>query len=88
MTEEGFKSLPDLDKEFEIDEDILKSLKEDRKVWTNFNNFPKLYQRVKISNIQKERKKSDVFNRMLENFVKNTKNNKMNGNWNDYGRLD
>ena len=88
MTDEGFKALPDLDEEFEIDKDIIESLKKDKEVWDNFNEFPELYRRVKISNIQRERKKPEVFNRMLENFLKNTKANKMNGNWNDYGRLD
>jgi hypothetical protein len=43
--------------------------------------------KIKIGNIQKERKNKDVFNRMLTNFLKKTKENKMYGNWTDYGRL-
>ena len=87
MTSEGFKALPDLDEEFKIDEDILEALKSDDEVWMNFLNFPDLYKRIKISNIQKERKKEDIFQRMLNNFIKNTKEGKTPGNWNDYGRL-
>ena len=46
-----------------------------------------IYKRIKISNIQKERKKADIFSRMLNNFIENTKKGKMPGSWNDYGRL-
>lgn len=87
MTPSGFKILPDLDEEFKIDDDILNALKSDDEVWRNFSNFPDLYKRIKISNIQKERKNEDIFNRMLANFIKNTKEGKTPGNWNDYGRL-
>ena len=87
MTPEGYKKLPDLDEKFIIDEDILNELKKDEKTWRNFNAFPELYRRIKISNIQDERKNEDVFKKKLNNFLKNTRNNKMYGNWNDYGRL-
>lgn len=87
MTDAGYEILPDLDEEFIIDEDILELLKKDPEVFNNFNNFPELYKKIKIGNIQKERKNKDVFNRMLTNFLKKTNENKMYGNWNDYGRL-
>ena len=87
MTESGYKELPNLDEEFVIDKDILKLLMKDKDIWNNFNNFPKLYQRIRISNIQRERKKRDVFNRMLNHFLEETKQNKMFGDWNDQGRL-
>ena len=87
MTEEGFKILPNLDEDFIIDEDIVELLKKDDETWQNFNSFPELYKKIKIGNIQKERKKPEVFTRMINNFIKNTKKGKMLGNWNDYGRL-
>ncbi len=87
MMPSGFEILPDLDEEFKIDEDILNALNCDEEVWTNFLGFPELYKRVKIANIQKERKNEDVFKRMLDNFIKNTKEGRTPGNWNDYGRL-
>ena len=87
MTEEGYKKLPDLDEKFKIDDDILELLKKDDVTWENFKKFPDLYKRIKIGNIQKERKNKEVFDRMLNNFLKHTHNNKLQGNWNDYGRL-
>ena len=87
MNDSGYEQLPDLDEEFVIDNDILEVLKSDEEVWRNFSNFPELYRKIKLSNIQKEKNKKEVFDRMLSNFIKNTKKGKMYGNWNDYGRL-
>ncbi len=87
MMDSGYETLPDLDEQFKIDDDILEALKKDEEVWRNFENFPDLYKRIKIGNIQKYRSSSEDFNRMLSNFIKKTKENKMVGNWNDYGRL-
>lgn len=87
MTESGIKEMPDLDEEFVIEDDILKLLKADETIWNNFNRFPKLYQRIRISNIQRERKKKDVFERMLKHFLEETKSNNIYGEWNDNGRL-
>ena len=80
--------LPDLDEEFDIKEDILNKLKIDEEIWENFSNFPEPYQKIRIGNIERERKKKDVFERMLNNFIEKTKENKMYGNWDDYGRLN
>ncbi len=87
MTEEGYNALPDLDGEFIIAEDILNKLKSDDEIWQNFSNFPELYKKIRIGNIERERKKTDVFERMLNNFLEKTKANKKYGNWDDYGRL-
>ena len=87
MTSDGFKILPDLDEEFVIDDDIITALKKDSEVWKNFLDFPDLYKRIKISNIQKERKNEENFKKKLNYFIKNTKSGKTPGNWDDYGRL-
>ena len=87
MTPDGFKILPDLDGEFVIDDDIITALKKDSDVWKNFLDFPDLYKRIKISNIQKERKNEENFKKKLNYFIKNTKSGKTPGNWDDYGRL-
>ena len=87
MTRAGFDVLPDLDERFIIDDDILTALKSDGEVYNNFLNLPELYTRIRISNIQKQRKNEGVFKRKLANFIKSTKANKTPGNWNDYGRL-
>ena len=87
MTENGYKTLPDFDEEFVIDEDILEKLKEDDETWNNFCSFPELYRRIRIANIQKQRKDPEVFNRMLNNFLQKTKENKIYGDYTDQGRL-
>lgn len=88
MTEEGSKVLPDLHPEsFTIDHDIEIRLKEDDRIYQNFINFPELYRRIRIDTIQSYRNEPDVFNRRLDKFIENTKQNKMYGDWNDNGRL-
>lgn len=74
MNELGMKVLPDMDiNSFKIDDEILKILKSDKEMWKNFNSFPKLYQRVRVDSIQRERKKKDIYERMLRHFLIETK---------------
>lgn len=88
MTEAGFDALPDdFDKEFKIGRAILNRLKKDPETWENFNSFPPLYQRIKIASIQKDKKDRKLYKKKLDTFLKNTKEGKMYGNWDDYGRL-
>ena len=87
MTKDGLKVLPDLDEEFVIDKDILKLLKKDKETWENYKKFPELYKRVRIGNIQREKKKSDAYNKALKHFLEETKDNNMFGDWDDNGRL-
>lgn len=87
MTSSGFKTLPDLEEKFQYDKEIIEIIKKDKDIYNNFNNFPDLYKRIKLGNIQKEKKNIEVFNRMLNNFLKKTKENKLYGDWNDNGRL-
>jgi len=85
MTEAGREIIPK--EEFKIDSDIISALKEDSDVWENFSHFPELYQRVRISNIQRDRKNPEVFERTLKRLIATAKRNEMFGEWNDYGRL-
>ena len=87
MTKSGLDVLPNLDEELEIDKDILKSLKKDDETWDNFNNFPELYKRVRIGNIQREKKSSEAYKKALKHFLEETKENNMYGDWDDNGRL-
>ena len=87
MTKSGLNVLPDLDKEFKIDKSILKLLKKDKEIWKNFNNFPELYKRIRIGNIQFMKKKSDNYNKTLKHFLEETKQNNIYGEWDDNGRL-
>lgn len=88
MAEEGLKILPDMRPEsFTIDKDIEARLKEDNQVYQNFINFPELYRRIRIDTIQSYKDDPELFNKRLEKFIQNTKENKMYGQWNDGGRL-
>lgn len=88
MTQAGKKVLPDMsEKEFNIDIDILETLKKDEIVWANFHKFPSLYQRVRIDTIQIKKKNPQLFQKRLEKLIENTKKGIMYGDWNDNGRL-
>ncbi len=88
MTDAGRAVLPDMTKKgFVIDQDILSELQADAEVWTNFQNFPPLYQRVRIDTIQIKKKQPELFQSRLQKFLDNTKAGVMYGEWNDNGRL-
>lgn len=88
MREAGFDALPDdFDKEFKIRRAIINRLKKDEETWENFNNFPPLYQRIKIASIERDKNDRKLFKKKLDTFLKYTKEGKMYGNWDDYGRL-
>jgi uncharacterized protein YdeI (YjbR/CyaY-like superfamily) len=87
MTEAGRATLPDLNVEFIVAEDILATLRVKPAAWANLAEFPDLYLRVRIGYIEEMRKNPIEFDRRLQNFVKKTAENKMFGNWNDGGRL-
>jgi uncharacterized protein YdeI (YjbR/CyaY-like superfamily) len=87
MTEAGIVTLPDLNAEFTIADDITEALRSSPDTWANFIEFPDLYRRVRIGYIEEVRQKSTEFDRRLQNFVRKTVDNKMFGNWNDGGRL-
>lgn len=87
MTDRGLNVLPANYKQFSISNDILIKLKENEKVWNNFNNFPVLYQRVRVDNIEWARKNNELFRRRLNKLIKTAENNEMYGQWDDYSRL-
>lgn len=84
MKEEGLKILPEMRLEsFTIDKNIETLLKEDEQLYQNFINFPELYSRIRIDTIQSYRNEPDTFNKRLDKFIENTRENKMYGQWND-----
>ena len=88
MTDAGRAVLPDMtEMGFVIDRDVLCALQSEEMVWKNFQNFPPLYQRVRIDTIQIKKKQSELFQSRLRKLIENTRANKMYGEWNDYGRL-
>ena len=88
MTKYGLKTLPKMDQKFKIRIDLKRILNRDKQLAKNFNNFPKLYQRIRLDSIQRYFKiNREKYKKAKQNFIKKTKLNKMYGDWNDYGRL-
>lgn len=88
MHDKGRKVLPVMDlNAFIIDGVIEQRLKEDQRVYTNFLSFPTLYQNVRIDTIQSVKNQPALFQKRLDKFITNTKENKMYGQWHDNGRL-
>lgn len=80
MTDAGRAVLPDLAIEsFRIADDIIAALQADPEIWANFQQFPALYQRVRIGYIEEARKQPQVFAQRLDNFLRKTKQNKQYG---------
>jgi uncharacterized protein YdeI (YjbR/CyaY-like superfamily) len=77
MTKAGEATLPDLSLDaFIIAPDILEALQADAQTWENFQNFPGLYQRVRISFIEASRRQPDQFRKNLDKLLAMTKQNK------------
>lgn len=87
MTEAGHATLPDLDAPFVIADDIVAAIKADPDAWRWFSEFPALYVRVHIGNIEGLRRNPDDFTRRLAKFIQKTAAGTMFGDWNDRGRL-
>ena len=66
-----------VDEDFVFPEDILEILRKDVTVWKNYNQFSESYKRIRIAYIDSARISSEEFNKRLESFIKNTKNNKL-----------
>lgn len=80
MTEAGLKVLPDLSPQaFKIPSDILEALQADIQTWNNFQQFPEVYQRIRIGYIEEVRKQPKEFQKRLDNFLKKTRENKLFG---------
>lgn len=88
MLDEGRKVLPDMDPDsFRIDREIERRLQADAAAYKHFLAFPPLYVRVRIDTIQSVKHQPDLFNRRLDKFIENTRENRLYGQWHDNGRL-
>ena len=88
MTDAGRAVLPAMGpRSFRVDPDIEAALKQER-VWTKFRAFPPLYQRVRAYNTAfYKRSNPEGYRKRLERLIEETKQGRMFGEWNDYGRL-
>ena len=88
MTEGGRAVLPPMGpRSFQIDPEIEAEMKKAR-VWSKFKSFPPLYQRIRAYNVAFYKKRNPaMYEQSLKHLVGETKQGRMFGEWNDYGRL-
>lgn len=73
MTDAGRAVMPDMsEKGFVIDAEILAELQADDEIWNDFQNFPPLYQRVRIDTIQIKKKQPELFQSRLQKLLQNS----------------
>ena len=88
MTDAGRAVLPPMgQRSFRIDPDVEAALKKAR-VWSRFKAFPPLYQRIRAYNTAfYKRRDAAAYEKALSHLIEATRQGKMYGEWNDYGRL-
>lgn len=87
MTDSGRAVCPNLDADFVIMPEITTAFNSRPVAWQNFQNFPPLYQRVRIDNIQRVVSKPELFESRLIKLIEASERTEMIGDWHDYGRL-
>ena len=88
LTDAGRSVLPPMGaRSFRIDPEIEAAMKQAR-VFTKFKSFPPLYQRVRAYNVAFYKKRDpQMYEQALTHLIAETKQCRMFGEWNDYGRL-
>ena len=61
---------------FVFPSDIMDKLKEDKIVWSNYQQFPDSYKRIRIAYIEASRTRTEEFEKRLNHFMSKTKENK------------
>ena len=87
MTDAGRAVLPQMGKRsFRVDGDVEAALKRAR-VWSTFKSFPPLYQRVRAYNVAFYKTRNPAqYEKALAHLIAETKQGRLYGAWNDYGR--
>ena len=88
MTDQGLAVLPDMNPDaFRIDEDILSALQE-ANAYDTFLSFPPLYQRIRAYNVAfYKHRDHTAYQKALSHLIEETRQGRLYGEWNDYGRL-
>lgn len=80
MTDAGRATLPDLSLDtFRIADDIMAALQQDPQIWENFQGFPTIYHRIRITHIEQVRQQPELFKERLDKLLNKTRQNKMFG---------
>jgi uncharacterized protein YdeI (YjbR/CyaY-like superfamily) len=84
MTPAGMEKIRGrMSEEFVLPPDIVRELKRDRKIWKNFQRFPKWYQRIRVGWLDMSRHRPELFQARLRYFLKMTAQNKRYGQVHD-----
>ena len=90
MTDAGRRALANCKDKFEISARMREIIGGDDLLRRHFYSFPEIYQRLRIDSIQWHfpyKNRREMYERQIENFIKQTRLGKMYGNLSDYGRL-
>lgn len=88
MTPSGLKVIPDLDKEYVFPKYLINKLKKDNIAYRFFMSTPKLYQNIRMYNLDFAHKTNkELFKISFSNFMKKCHEKRMYGTYDDYGRL-
>ncbi len=69
--------LPVISAPFEFPQDIMDMLKQDDKVWENYQGFSDPYKRIRVAYIDAARKRPEEFRKRLNSFIEKTRQGKM-----------
>jgi hypothetical protein len=90
MTPYGLKAAPDLNPEQFVYEDwVIDAIRADSPAWKHFRAFPENYRRIKVDRIQHYHKtaRGDYAKRLLDKFIRDCHDGKIQNGWSDFGRL-
>lgn len=62
---------------FAFPQDIIGSIKKDKKAWKNYGKFSDSYKRIRVAYIDAARKRPDEFTKRLNSFINKTRNGKL-----------
>jgi len=75
---------PIMEEKFVFPNDIIQAIKANPEAWKNYQAFAGAYKRIRIAYIDGARKRPQIFEKRLANFIKKTEQNKLIG----YGGID
>ena len=90
MTDAGRLALRNCKDKFTISKTMKDIIDGDDLIRQHFYSFPEIYQRLRIDSIQRHfpyKNRKEMYEKQIDNFIKQTRLGKMYGNLNDYGRL-
>lgn len=88
MMPSGISILPNMSYEsFEILPEIRECIESDTVLKESVERLPEVYLRIRLDTIQQVYSDRELFKKRLDKFVLFTKQNKLYGLWNDFGRL-